>query len=151
MIELFEQFTSSISEIYRYILKIEREEMAKYGLRGPHAQYLIAMNRYEELGVTLSGLCKICDKDKAAVSRAIAELETEGLVRRISMNGVFYRAPLRLTEKGRIAAQKVNSRAKVAVEKAGVGMNEEQRIAFYETLQLIAGNLQKLSLDGIDA
>ena len=35
MISRFELFVSSVSSIYRYIQKIERVEMEKYGLKGP--------------------------------------------------------------------------------------------------------------------
>ena len=48
--------------------------MEKYGLKGPHAQCLLAMRRNPQ-GITASQLCTICDKDKAAISRTVAELE----------------------------------------------------------------------------
>ena len=72
MISRFEQFSSVISSIYGAIQKIEREEMAKYGLKGAYAQYLVAVKRFPE-GVTSTELCELCDKDKAAVSRIVAE------------------------------------------------------------------------------
>ena len=83
MLDRFEHFSYSISNIYRHIVKIEREEMEKYGLRGSYVQYLLAMKRYPE-GVTSTQLCEICDKDKAAISRVIAEMESKGLVKRES-------------------------------------------------------------------
>ena len=73
MIERFERFALSISSLYRYMQKIERMEMEKYNLKGPHAQSLITMLRYPE-GVTSAQLCELCDKDKASVSRTVAEL-----------------------------------------------------------------------------
>ena len=81
MVTRFEQFSGAVSCIYRCIQKIERVEMAKYGLKGPHAQCLLAMSRYPD-GITASELCTVCDKDKAAISRTVAELEREGLVER---------------------------------------------------------------------
>ena len=39
----YELFATSVSCIYHDIQKIERVEMAKYGLKGPHAQFLLAM------------------------------------------------------------------------------------------------------------
>ena len=100
MVSRFESFVSSISCINRYIQKIERDEMARYGLKGPHAQYLIAMNRFPN-GVTAARLSTICEKDKAAVSRAISELEKAGLVQRPQPITSGYRAMLKLTERGR--------------------------------------------------
>ena len=74
MIDRFELFVAAISGIYRDIQKIERDEMVKYGLKGPYAQYLVAMKRCPQ-GITASALCEVCDKDKAAVSRMLGEME----------------------------------------------------------------------------
>ena len=81
MISRFEQFLYIISKIHRQIQKIERAEMVKQGYKGAFAQYLATLRRYEE-GLTSSELCEICDKDKAAVSRIIAEMEEKGLIER---------------------------------------------------------------------
>jgi DNA-binding MarR family transcriptional regulator len=148
MLNRFEQFVASISCISRYIQKIERDEMARYGLKGPHAQYLIAMNRFPE-GVTAAQLSGICEKDKAAVSRAVSELENGGLIYRAIENASGYRAMLKLTEHGRTAAVKLMHMAEIAVEKAGAGLNDEDRATFYAALNRIAGNLRQISLDGL--
>ena len=149
MISRFEQFSSSVSCIYRYIQKIERVEMAKYGLKGPHAQCLLAMSRYPD-GITASELCGVCDKDKAAISRTIVELEREGIVSRTAKNGSMYRAVLKLTPQGEEAAQRVDDRAKFAVEKAGECLTDEERVVMYKTLALIANNLQIISTKGLE-
>lgn len=149
MVSRFEQFSSSVSCIYRYIQKIERVEMAKYGLKGPHAQCLLAMSRYPE-GITSGDLVKICDKDKAAISRTVTELENAGMIERHGRNGNMYRALIRLTEKGEAAARHVDERARLAVEKAGEGLTDEQRSVFYAVLGLIANNLQVISEDGLE-
>jgi DNA-binding MarR family transcriptional regulator len=148
MLTRFEQFSSSISNIYKHIQKIERDEMVQYGLKGSFAQYLLAIGHYEE-GVTSSRLCEICDKDKAAISRIVAEMEQKGLVYRETSGENLYRAMLRLTEKGKEAALHVSERAKVAVELAGKGLTDESRQAFYAALNLIASNLQEISKQGI--
>lgn len=148
MVSRFEQFASSISAIYHYIQKIERIEMADFGMKGPHAQYLVAMVRYPQ-GITAAQLGRLCDKDKAAVSRAVSELEREGLVRRAG--GKSYRAPLVLTKRGQIAAAKVNDKASRAVETAGRGLTDENRGIFYHSLDLIASNLQRIAMEGIDS
>ena len=143
MVTRFEQFTSSVASIYRSVQKIERVEMAKYGLKGPHAQVLLAMSRYPE-GVTSGELVKFCDKDKAAISRTVAELEREGMVIRNGKNGNFYRASLMLTERGREAAEHVAIRATQAVETASIGLSEGNRRVLYAALELIASHLQNI-------
>ena len=149
MVTRFEQFSASVSCIHRCIQKIERVEMAKYGLKGPHAQCLLAMSRYPQ-GITASNLCAVCEKDKAAISRAVSELEREGLVERNIRGANHYRALLKLTEQGQAAARQVEERAKVAVEKAGEGMTGQQREIFYRVLHLIAGNLQTICEEGLE-
>lgn len=150
MVSRFEQFSGAVSCIYRCIQKIERVEMAKYGLKGPHAQCLLAMGHHPE-GLTSSELCTLCDKDKAAISRTVAELEREGLVIRNTKGSNRYRALLKLTQQGETAAAQVEERAKLAVEKAGEGMTDQQRAVFYEVLGLIAGHLQEICEDGLES
>lgn len=144
----YEQFAGSVLCLYRYIQKIQRVEMAKYGLKGSHAQCLLVMNRYPE-GITAAQLSQISDKDKAAISRTLSELAREGLVERKSTSNT-YRAPLFLTEKGLDAAMRVDQIARKAVEQAGEGLTESRRTDFYATLDLLATNLHRISQDGLE-
>ena len=144
----YELFATSVSCIYHDIQKIERVEMAKYGLKGPHAQCLLAMSRCPA-GITASQLCEICEKDKAAVSRTLSELERAGMIQRDMPGGVRYRAALTLTEQGKSAADAVSSRAQLAVEQAGAGLEDDQREVFYRVLALIAGNLHTICKNGL--
>lgn len=148
MISKYELFTASVSCMYHDIQKIERVEMAKFGLKGPQAQCLLALSRHPE-GITAAQLCAVCEKDKAAVSRTVAELEQAGLVRRADHNGSRYRALLTLTEIGYDAARAVNERARLAVDQAGAGLDDAQREVFYRVLALIAGNLHAICKDGL--
>lgn len=148
MISKYEVFSSAISCLYHDIQKIQRVEMAKHGLKGPHAQCLLALYR-EPQGITAAKLCEVCEKDKAAVSRTVAELEEAGLLKRTEKNGVRYRASLRLTEDGISVAKSVRDRVELAVEQAGNGLNDAQREVFYQVLALIAGNLHAICKDGL--
>lgn len=148
MIRRFEVFSGAIACIYRHIQKIERAEMARYGLKGPHAQCMLALSRYPD-GVTAAQLCEICDKDKAAISRTVAELVRAGMVMRCGTGSKRYRVQLRLTEQGSRIAQEVMSLAARAVEKAGTGLREEEREIFYRVIAQLASNIQQLSAGGI--
>lgn len=148
MLSKYELFSSSISCMYHDIQKIERVEMAKYGLKGPHAQCLLAMSRYPQ-GLTAAQLCEVCEKDKAAISRTLSELEQMGMVRRTGQNGTRYRASLTLTEQGKAAAATVSEKARLAVEQAGEGLDDGQREVFYRVFALIAENLHAICKDGI--
>lgn len=144
----YELISASISSMYHDIQKIERIEMAQYGLKGPHAQCLLAMKKHPQ-GITAARLCEICEKDKAAVSRTLAELEEAGMVLRENRNGSRYRASLTLTEQGVAAADTVVEKARLAVEVAGIGFDEKEREVFYRVLAIIAGNLHKLCREGL--
>lgn len=148
MLNRFEQFTSLISAIYRDIQKIERDEMEKQGLRGAYAQYLLALMQNPQ-GLTAAELSEVCEKDKAAVSRAVSELESKGFLCRNTEKANTYRAALTLTSKGVEAAQFVANRAALAVEWAGKGLADEDRKVFYAALGRIAANLQAISKEGI--
>ena len=144
----YELISASISSMYHDIQKIERVEMAKYGLKGPHAQCLLAMKKHPQ-GITAARLCEICEKDKAAVSRILAELENAGMILRENRNGSRYRSSLTLTELGMAAAEAVVEKARLAVELAGIGFDEKEREVFYRVLAIIAGNLHKLCREGL--
>ena len=148
MVDRFAQFVSGISCICRCIQKIERDVMVHYGLKGPHAQYLIAMSRYPD-GVTATQLSSLCEKDKAAVSRAVSELEKNGLIHRAG-EGNSYRAMLTLTVQGKKAADQMIRQAEIAVEQAGLGLTDDARATFYSAFNLIVSNLQRISEDGLN-
>lgn len=145
MVQRYGRFTSAVSRICYCIQKIETEVMAKYGLSGACAQYLAALGINEE-GLTVSALSKACMKDKAAVSRAVSLLEKKELVRRNSIGSNLYRAAIVLTEKGREVATYVAQRASSAVEIAGLG--EEDREKLYIALNTIASNLTQMCDNG---
>lgn len=148
MMSRYELFSSAIASIYHDVQRIERTEMARFGLKGPHAQCLVALNRYPE-GITAARLCEICEKDKAAISRIIAELEEAGMVTRENQGGSRYRAGLMLTPQGVSAAQAVVHTADLAVEQASKDLEEQERVVFYSFLTKVAGNLHDICKDGL--
>lgn len=149
MIERFESFSYAINGIYRYVLKIEREEMEKYGYRGSYALYLAIMSHFPE-GITATRLGDLSDRDKAGISRTLAEMEEHGLVERQTNKNNFYRAKLVLTDKGREVSDYVREKAISAVSEAGGGISDEERRVFYDCLLTIATNLKKISNHGLN-
>lgn len=148
MVDKFEKFSFSISEIYRYWHKIASDEMERYGLKGPYAVYFTTMYRYSE-GITAVSLGELCSKDKADVSRAISLLEKNGLVEREGTNPKGYRALIKLTEKGKQIAEHINEKVSTAVLLAGKGLSQEQSENFYYALDMISSNLKVLSEQGL--
>ena len=148
MLTRYEHFSAMISSIHRCIQKIERDEMIRFGYKGAFAQYLTAMTHHPD-GVTAAQLCEICDRDKAAVSRAINEMEEKQLIRRHSSGDNAYRARLMLTDKGREAAAFVFQRGSTAVDAVGKDLSPDNRAGFYAALEQIAANLDAVSKDGL--
>ena len=145
MERLFESFVFSVSRIYKDIQKIESREMARMGLRGAHALYLYRLSRSPD-GLTGAQLAALCDEDKAAVSRAMAQLEQAGLVvypddddqRR-------YRSRAVLTDAGQEAARRVEELIAEYVGAVQAQMSDARRRSFYSALSEIADNLHKLT------
>jgi len=148
MLGRYQQFSYIVSVINRQIQKIERDEMEKHGYKGAFAQYLVAM-RHNDQGLTSAQLSEMCDKDKAAVSRVVAEMIEKGLIVRRCENDTAYRAKLFLTDEGCKIAVYIAGRAVAAVEAVGNELSDGERKMFYSTLDFIAGKLQIISKQGI--
>ncbi|MCR5655548.1 MAG: MarR family transcriptional regulator [Lachnospiraceae bacterium] len=137
----FEQFSLSIFGITHYWNKIATEEMKEHGLKGAYAMYLIILANNEE-EMTASRLSEITLRDKADVSRAIAQFQKQGIVE--SYGTTRYRAPIRLTDKGRTLAAQISKKASTAIQIAGEGLSEEMRKNMYQALDIISGNLKEM-------
>ena len=148
MIDRFERFSMAIFEISRHWHKIAADEMEKYGLKGPHCIYLLTMHQHPE-GITASALSELCGRDKADVSRMMSIMEQKGLVAKHGLPQNLYRSMLKLTEEGVSAAEHVYERVCVAVEATGKGLDDARRGFLYEALELISGNLRRISQDGL--
>lgn len=145
MVDRFQRFSYAIFEFSRCWHKIAAQEMAQYGLKGPHCVYLLTLHRHAD-GITATKLGQLCGKDKADVSRMMTMMENKGLVYK---EGRAYRAMLKLTESGKKAAEQVQARAAKAVALGESGLTQESREIFYETLELVLTNLQMISEEGL--
>lgn len=143
MIERFERFSYSVSELSRCLHRLAGEEMGKYELKGSYALYFTVLLRNP--GITAAQLTELTGRDKADVSRAIAMLEKKGLVMRQS----GYRANLQLTQSGTELAHALGKRISAAVAYAGKDLSEEDRDRFYACLDSLVSNLQTLSQNGL--
>ena len=144
----FGRFSLAISEISRYWHKLAGEELAKYGLKGPHATYLTEIVKYPD-GITVPKLCAACGKDKSDASRMISILEQKKLVKKQDVDGSSYRGKLRLTKEGKRVAEHLSKRAARAVAIAGKDLTRAEREQFYRALDSITANLRKMCEDGI--
>ena len=143
MKERFETFTVLIAKISRSIKKIKNQEMAEYGLKGPHVSCIYYL--YSSEGLTATDLCERCEEDKATISRALDYLENCGYITCESKSAKRYKSPLILTEEGKIIGQKISEKVNRVLDEVGVGLSEQERIEFYRSLTVISNNLEECS------
>ena len=148
MLDRFEKFSLAIAEINRCWHKIAAGELSKYDLKASHVTYLLTLARYPE-GLTAPKLAELCDRDKADVSRMLSILEARGLVTKDGIGGNRYRGCLRLTPEGQTVAEALSRRAELAVEQAGEGLTERERIIFYTSMDTITKNLRRICQEGL--
>ena len=137
----FEQFTVSIFSIAHYWNKIATEEMREHGLKGTYALYLLTLYS-EEDGITAAQLCEVTQRDKADVSRAVSVFQEKGFVEAYGENR--YRAPIKLTAKGKMIAANIRKKADSALKSAGEGLSDEMRRNMYKALDIISANLREM-------
>ena len=142
MLERFESFVTGITACYRYIQRIKTQQMTEFGLKGTHVMCLFYLHHRKE-ALTAAELCRLCAEDKAAISRALSELEDKKYVLVEGIEKKKYRAPIRLTEAGREVAGHMDALIESWVSIGGDGLTEDQRKAFYRSLGLIAENLRE--------
>ena len=139
MIQRFDAFVSGITACYKYIQRIKSMEMTEFGLKGTHVMCLYYL-RQNPAGLTASQLCGLCAEDKAAISRTVSELRSQGYITSLSQKA--YRAMLTLTSTGQEIARKFDHLIEGWVTTGGDGLSDEERSDFYKVLSTIADNLR---------
>ena len=146
MQERFETFTVLINRISRNVRKIKNQEMADYNLRSAHVSCLYYL--YTTENMTATDLCERCEEDKATISRALDYLETNGYLTCETKTAKRYKSPLVLTEKGRLAGEKITERVDRVLDAISTSLTEEERVAFYRSLSIISDSLDAVSKNG---
>ena len=147
MIDRFELFTTTITQIYKNLQRIKMQEMSGFELRGTYVMCMFELNRNPE-GLTITQLSQLCGEDKAAISRTISELVKRGLV--TGNNDKKYRAPLILTKEGQETAAKIDALASTAVAAGSNGLTPEEVKIFYKARTTISDNLNNYLVDTPD-
>lgn len=139
----FENFTVLITRISRSIRRLKAEEMAEFGLKGPHVSCLYYLYRAGG-SLTAAQLCERCEEDKAAISRSVEFLEREGYIRCRDGEGRRYKSPLMLTERGSAVGCRIAEKIQKIVERAGEGLPASERAAMYQALTGICLRLEAM-------
>ena len=139
MNQRFDAFVTGITVCYKFIQRIKSAEVTEMGLKGAHVMCMFYLNQHPE-GLTASQLCTLCAEDKAAVSRTVSFLKSEGYVS--SEGPRNYRALLRLTPAGQAIAGQFDDLISDWVSSGGSGLSNQERTDFYRALSLISSNLR---------
>lgn len=139
----FENFITLLTRVNRSVQRIKTQEMEDFGLKGVHVMCMAQLSHYPQ-GLTLSKLAAESMEDKAAVSRAVKELEEKQLVVREGGSGsVGYRSKIILTSLGKEVSAQVEDRINAAVNTATEGISESELDSFRKIFAAIANNLEE--------
>lgn len=145
LIKRFEEFVSLISSIHKNIQKIKQDRMKQFGLSGNHVMCLFYLAQHQE-GLTAAQLCQLMSVNKAAVSRAMAELEEKDYIFYMNQEeNKKYRAVARLTVTGFAVTEQLDEIIYEVVNEIGKDLEEEERNMMYQSLETVSKNLDTLA------
>ena len=148
MVDRFEKFSFYITECAKLLSRIEEAEMERYGLKGPYAIYLLAIER-QNGEITSAKLAEVARRDKADVSRALRVMEERGIIERHASGVSNYRAAIALTDFGNEIVGSVRKKARDAVEYASHNVPRENIKLFYSSLESFYENIRTMSESGV--
>ena len=138
----FNKFYSKIYSALKIIQKLKTKYMEHFGLSSTHTMCLRHLNSEPE-GITRTKLAKLCNIDKAQISRIINELCSKGYVTEPDGENINYRKRLKLTSLGKNIADDIES-AIIRVQSFVSGdIPEDQLDLFYSTLDMICNKLKQ--------
>ena len=140
----FEIFFPAILQLAKTVQHLKSRKMSEYGLKGTNALCLCHILDSKDEGLTATELARVCDIDKAQVSRCMAELVEKNYIYRHDVEGRRYKQKYRLTEAGRVVAEDIDNTAKRVQKTLRKGLGAEDLDHFYRTLNKICENFGNL-------
>ena len=116
--------------------------MLPYGLTGAHTMCLRHLYNNPD-GLTRTKLVRLCDIDKAQVSRIINELCAKGYVIEVENETTNYRKRLKLTPMGRDTTEGINKLVLDVNGFVSAEIPEEEIEIFYRTFDTICEKLKE--------
>ena len=133
----FERFVGLVFSLNREIARIKDSEAERLGFRGGDVMCLYFLIGRPD-GATSAELARLADVSRPAMSRTVTRLEEAGLVEVVVAEGSSrYRAPVRLTERGREASEPMGAIVRHILELTGSSVDAGRRECMYEALETI--------------
>lgn len=138
----FDRFYHLISCSSKSIQRLRSIGMTPYGLTGAHTMCLRHLYSNPD-GLTRTKLTRLCDIDKAQVSRIINELCSKGYAIETENENINYRKRLKLTPMGKATTEEIN---RLVLELNGfvsADIPQEELAVFYEIFEKICKRLDE--------
>ena len=139
----FEDFVGIVGALHKELARIKAAEAERLGFKGGDVMCLYYLVKHPE-GLTAVELARLTDVSRAAMSRTVAGLSEAGLVEvaEEQNGGSRYRAPIRLTERGREATAPMASIVADVYEQAAGALTGPNRTIMYDSLNQILDALR---------
>ena len=147
--ERFRRFTLLVDGIHKSVQKIKNNKASDFGVKGVHTLWVYELLCHPE-GMTASELAAKSMIDRSLISREIEPLKAKGYITAEEVVGKrSYNSKIRLTEKGKEIARRIGDIAIEIQKLADMGIDEEELIRFYVTLEKISSNLSGIAEENI--
>lgn len=146
----FERFVLLIEAAHKGISRVKQDIVANTSAKSVHTMWLYKLFKHED-GMTASELAQESMIDRSLISRELTGLAADGYIT-IESQGKKrgYNSRIRLTDKGREIAERIANIAYEAQRAIGTGIPEEDLAVFYNTLEKLCSNFEKLENTGKD-
>ena len=134
-------FSSFLNRSHKSISRMKNKRMESYGLGSTHTMCLFFMYKHKD-GVTKADLARLCDVDKALISRIIRDLTEKEYVESLTPK-TAYKQKYILTDEGIRITDELHEAALEVTRFASESLSKEQIDNFYSTFRTICENLEK--------
>ena len=138
----FDRFYHLISCSSKSIQRLRSIGMLPYGLTGAHTMCLRHLNNNPD-GLTRTKLVRLCDIDKAQVSRIINDLCAKGYVIETENENINYRKRLKLTPMGKDISEEINRLVLDLNDFVSAEISQDELAVFYKTFDTICEKLKE--------
>ena len=145
MQDRFVMFTTLIGNISRSIFRMKSELMSEFDLKSSHVSCLYYL--HHGMAKSSAELCRVCDEDKANISRAVKELEERGMIVRQRDSRGRRSGRLAITDDGREIAIFITEQIDNILDVLDDVATDDERNAMYKALTGISNRLSALCAD----
>ncbi len=138
----YNKFNSLLAQINRSINRIKNREASKLGIKSFAISTIYILFVYGQ--ICAKDIVKISGEDKSIISKALNYLKKIEFIEHNVAQEKKYGALISLTDSGRLIGSKILNKINQTIAKAGSDFNDDSRESFYNSLELISDNLEKL-------